>query len=150
MSGTKLFISSIMLVGLPCMAMLRQEGLQFRLRVGDQEHVVKSYDVHPFLRNMSSAQLEKFQQVGNRIKAVQLDNKDYVVRPGGELMGGGPIWATITAMAGYTAVGVAALGTLIVTAPSGPGCVAAAAAVATAGTAVVTKAVIVVAAVPTP
>lgn len=90
MSGTKLFMSVLMLIGLPCMAMLRQQDGHFILTKCDTEHVLNTYDVHPFLRNLSESQLEKFQQVGNRIRAIQLDNGDYVVRPHGELKGGGP------------------------------------------------------------
>lgn len=150
MSGTKLFVSVVMLVGLPAMAMLRQEDGQFTLREHDQEYSINRYDVHPFLRNMAPDQLAKFQRVGNRIRASRLDNGDFVVRPHAGLKGGGPGWGCVVALVGYTSVGIAALGTLIVTAPSGPGCVAAAAGVAMGGCAAVTKAVIVVTGMPTP
>lgn len=149
MKTSALLCSLALLISYGCQAM-EQIPAQFFVKEGDQLHTVKRHDVSPFLRNLSPQQLTKFSAMGNRIKAVKLSNGDFRLEERGELLGGGPGWACIVAMAGYTAVGIAALGTLIVTAPSGPGCVAAAAAVAAGGTAAVTKAVIVVAATPTP
>lgn len=142
----KLLLSLVSLVSMGCYAM------QTQFFVHDQcgEHAVKRHDVSPFLRSLSQEQLKKYGKVGNKVRAIKLSNGDYRVQEQGELKGGGPGWACVVAIVGYTAVGLASLGTLIVTAPSGPGCIAAAGAVASAGTIAVTKAVIVVAATPTP
>lgn len=146
MKSTGLFLSIVSLISMGCCAM----QTQFFVRDQVGNHEVKRYDISPFLRSLSPKQLQKYGEVGNKIRAIKLSNGDYRVQEQGELKGSGPIWACVTAIAGYTAVGVASLGTLIVTAPSGPGCVAAAAGVAISGTIAVTKAVIVVAASPTP
>ena len=137
-----LFLSILLLFSMGCTAK------QAQFFVDGRE--VKRHDVSPFLRSLSPEQLQKYSKVGNKVRAIKLSNGDYRVQEESTIRGGGPIWGCITAVVGYTAVGAAALGTLIATAPSGPGCVAAAWGVAAAGTAAVTKAVIVVAAAPTP
>lgn len=144
--GNKSLFIVLSLACIGCSAM----QTQFFVRDQSGDHAVQRHDVSPFLRTLSPEKMQKYNQVGNKIRAIRLSNGDYRVQEESTLRGGGPGWACVTAMVGYTAVGIAALGTLIVTAPSGPGCVAAAAAVATAGTAAVTKAVIVIAATPTP
>jgi len=127
-----------------------RERTVFKVRDGITEHTVFNYNKSKFLRGLNEEQLQKFEQAENRYKAIKLSDGQYQVTEDGGLKGGGPGWAIATALIGYTTVGVAALGTLIATLPSGPGCVVAAAAVATGGVHLVTEAVIAVAVIPTP
>lgn len=132
-----------------CFGMI-QPSAQYRVKDAEGMHDVHTYDVSNDLRRMKFHQVQDFLNHGGKIKAVKLDNGEYVLRSHVDGKGSGPGWAIVTALVGYPLVGLAALGTLIVTLPSGPGCVVAAAAVATGGTHLVTEAVIVVAAIPTP
>ena len=135
------------------MGMLKQHQGQYTLVEGKEHHSINRYDVHPYLRGLTSEQLHKFQQVGNRVRATRLNNGDIVVRPGGELKGGGGILATAIAVVGYPVVGVAAVATAIgvtVTTLNPLAGLAAGGGVATAGTAAVTQVVIIAAAAPTP
>jgi hypothetical protein len=126
-----------------------EEG--FKVACGDEIKQVAYHNVSKDLLTMHKLhKVHEFLEHGGKIRASRLDNGEYVLESHVDGLGGGPGWAIVTALVGYPLVGLAALGTLIVTLPSGPGCVVAAAAVATGGTHLVTEAVIVVAAIPTP
>jgi len=149
--GSKILLSLLALVSCSCAAMLEQQGQDYVFRDNQESHLVKRYDVHPFLRNLTPGQLRKYYEVGNRIKAIKLSNGDYIARPIGELNGGGPWLAGIVAAVGYPVVGVTALAATIASIPAaGPGCFLVGWGVAAAGTVAVTKGVIAAAVVPTP
>ena len=103
---------------------------------------VKSYDVDPMLRRMSPDQLHKFVEMGNRVKAIQLDNGDYVLRTQGGLNGGGPGLAVVA----YVSINIASAAA----AASLAWCPPAAAFVALGGHVVATATAVALAPVPTP
>lgn len=151
MKGTQLLLSLAVFLGLPCFGMVIKTDHGFFVNDHNVIHKVKPYDVDPFLRRLSDTQLHKFTDMGNRIKAIQLHNGDYMLRAKGDLNGGGPWLAAITAAVGYPVVGLAALGATIASIPAvGPGCFLVGLGVATSGGALVTKGVIAAAIVPTP
>ncbi len=144
-----------------CFGMMQREVLHddngFKVRDIDGIHEVAYHNVSRDLQAMHKAQkVRDFIERGGKIRIAQLhdvqnpNNIEYGVREKVDGLGGGPGWCVVVAIVGYTSVGVASLGTLIATLPSGPGAIVAAAAVATAGTALVTKAVLVTAVLPTP
>ena len=151
MSGTKVLMSLVVFLGLPCAAMVIKTDQGFFVNDHGVINAVKPYDVDPFLRKLSPVQLQRFGQLGNRIKAIQLHNGDYILRAKGDLNGGGPILGCITAVVGYTVVGIATLATTIAVAVTDPAnALVAGAAIATAGAAAVTTAAIVATEAPTP
>ena len=97
MHSRKLYALLITLVSCSCSAMLKQCGSDYIYTQGSQAHHIKRYDVHPFLRNMTQEQLRRYTDMGNRFKVVRLSDESYMVRPQGELKGGGPG----TALAAY-------------------------------------------------
>jgi hypothetical protein len=142
----KLFIS-VLLASMGCSAM--QQEFYVHDQVGT--HKVHRYDISPFLRSLTSAQLKKYRDVGNKVRVIKLSNGDYRVQEHGELKGSGPWLATAIAVIGYPVVGVSAIAATIASIPAaGPACFAVGWGVAAAGTALVTKGVIVAAVVPTP
>lgn len=122
--------------------MLRQHGTDYIYTEYQQEHLVKRYDVHPFLRNLKPDQLRKYSDAGNRLKAIKLNDGSYIVRPHGELKGGGPglAWVAYVSINIASAAGAAALGW----------CPPAAAAVAVGGHIVATAAAVSLSITPTP
>lgn len=145
------FLPIVFLLSHSCYSMqLIREGTDFSVKDNGVTHKIKRCYLPKFLRNLDEEHLKRYEECGNRYRIAKLDKENYTIHEQGGLKGGGPVGATILAIGGFTAVGLASLGTLIVTLPSGPGALAAAAAVATAGTAAVTAGVIAAAVVPTP
>jgi hypothetical protein len=84
---------------------------QFCVREQGREHLVKSYDVSPFLRSLTPTQLEKYSAVGNRIRAIKLSNGDYRVQEESTIKGGGPglAWMAYVSINIVSAAGAASL-----------------------------------------
>ena len=82
----------------------------FKVFDGQQERQVNNYDVHPFLRKLTPEQVQKFEEVGGRIRASRMNNGDYNLTPQGGLNGGGPglAWITYVAINAASAAGAAA------------------------------------------
>jgi len=151
--SNKLFLSVLALISINASAMqVIRDRTAFRVVDGDVEHGVKNYDVCKPLRGLSEENLQRFEKLGGRYKAIKLSNGDYIVREQGELKGGGPGLSALIAIVGYPVVGVAALGTLVGVAATGDfgGALTAAGAVATGGCIAVTYAVVAAAGAPTP
>lgn len=101
------FLLLPLLVTLPCFGM--HQNIKFTVN----GRPVKFHDVDSKLQRMDIHQLHSFLDSGCKIKAIRLDNGDYIVRPSVPGLGGGPIFGAITAIVTYTATGVAAVGTMI-------------------------------------
>jgi hypothetical protein len=143
----KYALSILLLISAHCYAMQTQFFVHDR--TGD--HFVKQHDVSPFLRSLTPAQLQKYNEVGNRVRAIKLSNGDYRIQEDSAIKGGGPWLATLVAAVGYPVVAVSALGATIASVPAvGPACFAVGWGVAFTGTVAVTKGVIAAAVVPTP
>lgn len=92
---------------------VRRSDTGFTVLDGREEHQIKYYDVHPFLRNLSQEKLEQYEAVGNRYRAIKLRNGqgyDYAVQPEGGLKGGGPILGFFAVAGTLVAGGVATIG----------------------------------------
>jgi hypothetical protein len=136
--STGLFLSIVSLVSMGCCAM--QTQFFVRDQVGD--HEVQRQDVSPFLRSLSPKQLQKYSDVGNKIRAIRLSNGDYRVQEEGTIKGGGPGLGMVL----YWSINVASAAT----AASLAWCPPAAAAVAIGGHVVATVAAIAATGTPTP
>ncbi len=152
----KLCLCIATLVSFSCLGMMHQvirDENGFRVFDGQQEHMVKPYFVDSLLKRMNPEQVQRFIERGNRIRTIRLSDGEYRLQAMVPVKGGGPILATALAVIGYPAVAVASLGTAIgITVATGDpkAGLTAGAAIATGGTAVVTKAIVVAAAAPTP
>jgi len=122
--GTSVLVSAVLLVSLSCQACMQmEERRQFFVHDLTGAHVVKPYDVSPFLRSLSPRQLQKYTDAGNRIRTIRMNNGDYRIQEEGGLNGGGGLLAAL-AVAGTLVVGGvatvgAAAGGLVVAGPAG-------------------------------
>ena len=152
--SNKLFLSVLALISINASAMqVIRDRTAFRVVDGDVEHGVKNYDICKPLRELSEENLQRFEELGGRYKAIKLSNGDYMVREQGELKGGGPGLSALIAIVGYPVVGVAAvasaIGVTIATMDIGAG-LTTGGTVATGGCIAVTYAVVAAAGAPTP
>jgi hypothetical protein len=94
---------------------------QFFVRDLEGEHEVRRHDVSPFLRSLSQEQLQKYSDVGNRIKAIKFSNGDYRIQEEGTIKGGGGILGAVAVAATLVGGGIATAGlTLGALATGGP------------------------------
>jgi hypothetical protein len=152
--GSRLLMSLVVFLGMPCVAMVSQRDRVLERRdpiviktdtgffVNDRGviNAVKHYDVDPFLRKLSPIQLQRFGELGNRIKTTRLSNGDYMLRAKGDLNGGGGLLAALAVTATVVGGGIVTLGatagTLVTAGPIAAGAVAIAGTKATCAAAV--------------
>ena len=136
--SNKIFFSLVIFATVQCFGMMRQITRdQDGFSVFDgQVHRVKNHDIEPILRNLQVNQLRVFLQEGGKIRAIKLDNGDYVLRAHVPGLAGGPVAAGIaygiTKALCWTGLVGAAVGVVAVT---GGAAIGAAGAVATTATA---------------
>lgn len=103
---------SILLV-LPLFLLLsnRASAMQdFYLQKEDTVVPIAHHNVSPFLQSLSPKQWKQYAEIGNRIKAIQLDNGDYRIQEEGGLKGGGGLLAALAVTGTLVVGGVATLG----------------------------------------
>ena len=94
--SNKLFVSLIALLSINASGMqILRDRTAFRVLDGNTERLIQSYNTSKFLRGLSEEQLKKFENVGNRYKAIKLSNGEYEIAEEGGLKGGGPVSAGI-------------------------------------------------------
>jgi hypothetical protein len=132
----KYALSILLLISAHCYAM----QTQFFVHDQEGEHLVKRYDVSPFLRTLTPTQLKKFKDVGNRIRAIKFDNGDYRIQEDCAINGGGGFLGAIAVAATLVGGGVATagltLGALVTGGPVAAGATAVIGAKATCAAAV--------------
>ena len=112
-------LSVLLLVSGSCLAMEQQNSqIQYSVYDGKTYHRVKQHDADPFLQRIKPEQLTEFLAQGNRIKAVRLDNGDWVVRH--QVDGKGGLLGS--AFAAYWAIKTVTIATAVAVGPFCPVC----------------------------
>ena len=108
------FVLSLSLLVIPCFCMqIMRDKTDFSVIDETGSHQVQRCDTSRFLRSLKSEQLQKFEETGNRYKAIRLQNGDYMIREHGDIKGGGGLFGAIATVATLTVGGIATLGTFV-------------------------------------
>ena len=134
-------VLSLAMLSSACFGMqVMRNGAEFKVLDGDSTHPVQNCFKSKFLRGLTEVQLAKFEQAGNRFKAIKMSNKEYGVQEEGGLKGGGPFLTALAVTGTLVVGGVATLGAaaggFVVGGPAGAGVAAVLTAKATCAAAV--------------
>jgi hypothetical protein len=94
----KLCLCIVTLVSFSSLGMIRQvirDEHGFRVFDGQQECMVKPYFVDSLLKRMNHEQVQRFIELGNRIRVIRLSDGEYRLQAMVPVKGGGPILACL-------------------------------------------------------